>query len=321
MEQFPKNNGVTTLNGAIDGSQTSIVVTDGSVFPSSGNFRLLIDSEIMLCTARSSNTLTVTRAQEGTSGASHSDTTSVVSPITETSLKKFRSDAIVAGAYSGLFSAGAEGRIYLPEDHVVPIVRDNGSSLDHYFCGQKLTLPIPSDFSWVNQGSASYTTAGTTSINCAGDGAGFNIRCLVKSAPSTPYTITAGIITNAFCKQWLSYGLLFRQSSDGKLSIIDMLGTDTAWTCRVSKADSATSLNADYVVLRAGTTFQWLRIQDNGTNRIYSVSRDGINWITVHTVGRTDFMTANQVGIYISTENGTTPNLSNSINWLHWAQS
>ena len=60
------NNAQTTLNGAISDSDTSIVVTDGSVFPTHGDFRLLIESELVLCTARSTNTLTVVRAQEGT---------------------------------------------------------------------------------------------------------------------------------------------------------------------------------------------------------------------------------------------------------------
>lgn len=71
-EQYA-NNAKTTLNGSINNSTTSITVTDGSVFPSSGDYRLKVDDELMLCTARSGNTLTVTRGIESATAASHSD--------------------------------------------------------------------------------------------------------------------------------------------------------------------------------------------------------------------------------------------------------
>jgi hypothetical protein len=65
----------TTLNGAIVGGQTSIIVTDatGMPTPTGGDyFTLTLDDEagveeIIRCTARSGNTLTVSRGQEGTS--------------------------------------------------------------------------------------------------------------------------------------------------------------------------------------------------------------------------------------------------------------
>jgi hypothetical protein len=72
MAEQLTNFGRTTLNGNINDSTTSVVVTDGSVFPATGNFRLNVEDELMLCTSRSTNTLTVTRGIEGTSAAAHS---------------------------------------------------------------------------------------------------------------------------------------------------------------------------------------------------------------------------------------------------------
>lgn len=73
--QLFANNASTTLNGGITDTATSIVVTDGSVFPSPGvdeYFLLTLTNgtniEIVKVTGRSTNTLTVTRAQEGTAG-------------------------------------------------------------------------------------------------------------------------------------------------------------------------------------------------------------------------------------------------------------
>lgn len=67
------NNARTTLSAGINSVVTSIAVTDGSVFPSptGGDWAYLTiesgaDIEIVKLTARSGNTLTVTRAQDGT---------------------------------------------------------------------------------------------------------------------------------------------------------------------------------------------------------------------------------------------------------------
>jgi len=86
VEQFA-NNADSTLNGAINDSTTSIVVVNGSSFPSVGNFRLLIGSdpdtgELVLVTARSVNTLTVVRGQESTSAQSWPDGTTVTHIVT-----------------------------------------------------------------------------------------------------------------------------------------------------------------------------------------------------------------------------------------------
>jgi hypothetical protein len=64
----------TTLNGAINDSTTTIVLTDASQFSSSGTNFVIIGSEEISYTGITGNTLTgVTRGVDGTSAASHSD--------------------------------------------------------------------------------------------------------------------------------------------------------------------------------------------------------------------------------------------------------
>ena len=64
----------TTLNGAIDASTTTIVLTSVVNFPSTGTNHIQIDSEEISYTGISGNTLTgVTRGARGTTAASHSD--------------------------------------------------------------------------------------------------------------------------------------------------------------------------------------------------------------------------------------------------------
>ena len=64
----------TTLNGAIDASTTTIVLTNAAQFPSTGTSFVLIGTEMIQYTGISGNTLTgVTRGARGTTAASHSD--------------------------------------------------------------------------------------------------------------------------------------------------------------------------------------------------------------------------------------------------------
>ncbi len=64
----------TTLNGAINASTTTIVLTDASQFPNSGTNYILIGTEEISYTGVSSNTLTgVTRGVRNTTAATHSD--------------------------------------------------------------------------------------------------------------------------------------------------------------------------------------------------------------------------------------------------------
>ena len=64
----------TTLNGAIDASTTTVVLTSAVNFPSTGTNHIQIGSEEISYTGISGNTLTgVTRGARGTTAASHSD--------------------------------------------------------------------------------------------------------------------------------------------------------------------------------------------------------------------------------------------------------
>jgi hypothetical protein len=62
----------------------------------------------------------------------------------------------------------------------------------------------------------------------------------------------------------------------------------------------------------------WIRIADNGTNRIISWSVNGLHFTQVHSVSRTDFITADEVGFFISdsADNKHDPGLT----LLSWAE-
>jgi len=79
----------TTLNGSINNTTTTVVLTDASTFPTAG-FRIKIENEIMYVSSRSSNTLTVVRGQEGTTAASHAGGLPANHVLTKGALDRFR---------------------------------------------------------------------------------------------------------------------------------------------------------------------------------------------------------------------------------------
>ena len=85
-EQF-SNLAITTLSSGVDDSQTTIPVVSVGNFPTQGQFRILIDSEILIVTALSGTTWTVTRGAESTTPASHPANATVAHVLTAGSLQ------------------------------------------------------------------------------------------------------------------------------------------------------------------------------------------------------------------------------------------
>jgi hypothetical protein len=84
----------TTLSAAITSTTaTSCTVTSATLFPATGNFRILIDAEIMIVTAVSSTTFTISRGQEGTTAATHTNGATVTCILTAGSVKQVVQDS------------------------------------------------------------------------------------------------------------------------------------------------------------------------------------------------------------------------------------
>lgn len=110
MSQLFSNNAESTLSAALSNSATTATVADGSVFkaPTGGDFELLTllaagVYEIVKVTARTSNTLTIVRAQEGTTARNWASGTSIFAGVTAGSLA-----SLIANQGTG-FSAIAIG--------------------------------------------------------------------------------------------------------------------------------------------------------------------------------------------------------------------
>jgi len=228
------------------------------------------------------------------------------------------SDLIARAAFGSRPAAGVNGRIFLPTDGY-SIDRDNLSVYNPYGPIFPLTDPTLQTFAWINQGGAAVTES-KNAVYLVGPGAtsADNLR-IRKKAKTGAYTIIACVLANIFNKAALQGGILWRQASDGKLVTVGIKGDGTV---TVDKWTNETTFSANYLSYAHPARPLWLKIvDDNATNRTVSVSADGQNFILIHTVGRTDFLTATEVGVFVNANNSATPNLDAAITLLSWAES
>lgn len=328
FELFANGTTTTTLDGGVSQGAGTVTVSDGSVFPSTGNFRIRVNDELMRVTARSGNDLTVDRGVEGTQEAAHDDGDDVDFYVTAGSVEQYRADSVQSGALASRPATAKEGVIYLPTDAPY-LFRYDGSAWEAYapvFRGpfRYLTPLVSGDFSWVNQGTATLSTArGSLRLHAPDVGTGDNLRLLVKSVPSTPYTIDVKLQQHGPSEDSWQAGVVWRQSSNGRLVTWHWSMKTTEFRLSHVKWNSPTVLNSGYGAEEhkniPGQPPQFLRLEDDGTNRKVHYSPDGWHWVEFFSVGRTDFLTADQAGIFVN-NNSVGGSEGASACFYHWLE-
>ncbi len=197
-------------------------------------------------------------------------------------------DTVTGGGGGGVISASG---FYL----------DDGSQ--KYAPVFAVTPPIDANYAWINQGGASVDTTGggVYLLVPVGDASQWRIR--KKAAPvSTPYTITIAVLLGPMVQNNDMFAALFRQSSDGKLVVLSLQYVGGVIKLAVHKYSSPSAFSATYTELTVGTPgpLWFFQLSDNGTNRICRYSFDGLHWLQLHSIGRTDYLTADEVGFGIN---------------------
>lgn len=229
-------------------------------------------------------------------------------------------DAVTAAkaAFASRPGVARAGNLFLPTNGY-SAQRDTGSAWESWGPVYPLTKPpVAADFTWTNQGGATATDSADALILAAPSNSGDSWRILRKAAPATPYTIKLAIIPSLIGADFVHAGFIWRQSSDGKFIAVDLVH-DAGWKLRVAKWTDESTFSANYVSLTAPIgNLIWLQCQDDGTTRSVVYSADGQNGASIHSVGRTDFLTANQVGIGLNVNNAS---YYAAMNLLSWAES
>lgn len=181
----------------------------------------------------------------------------------------------------------------------------SGSAWEYYHSGQRAYRPIDSQFSWLNQSTSTVSTATGGIYLLQPFGATQYLVIRKKAIPATPYTVTVKLIHTPYPIANLSVGIC---AGDGtKQHTLLATYNSGGVQPQIEKWNSPTSYNAAYVTISAYPLSSeiWMRISDNGTNRISSISHDGYNFRVLHTVGRTDFVTPTEVGFACKAQNAS----------------
>ena len=330
MAETFSNQAVSTLSAAITTTTaTSCTVTDATTFPATGNFRIKIDSEILLVTTRASNTFTVTRGQEGTTAATHASGASVIHLLTKASMEARVANRFLSDLYANKPAAGVKGRLFLPTDGCF-MEYDDGANWHKYGPYVRMKAPPQTGWSWVNQGNTTATFVGSTLVleDPDLDGTAVQLRLYVRSLASGCSKVAMAFGFNGIC-------------SGANIPIMGFCGytpggTDAgnlfAYGLRFTGGTAYPGLVAvDYtstgVVEHAWTgngrcvwpnRFMWIKYELLGKAINIYWSVDGVNWILWDTQSFTSYNAPTQFGVFIDPTNNTAPV---SLSLVHWEES
>jgi len=301
MEVFT-NEASAKLDGDITDSVTTLTIKDPISVPATGTFRIRIDDELIKVTSTASLVWTIVRGDDGTTPIAHLDNAIIYIVVTKSSV-----DSLVSIQSSG--SEVSNRRIL---NFIGATVADNSgnSRCDITLSSKRFeadwTTPIDANFVWLNQGTGSRVVNPNGSIymlspaNASIASRGYMIAC-----PATPYIITARLAFGILDVGSACAGLAWGDNVGSKLHSLHRFSpfiqvnrlTYTAF----SSNDASVSMGI------ASNDFNWMQLEDNGTNRIFRVGIDGFNWIQIFSTGRTTHLTPTHVGLYLDSHNATWP--------------
>lgn len=273
----------TTLNGSVTASTTSWVVDDASVFGTEGDFYIICESEIVKGTHISGNTITVERAQCGTSNVAHSDGLTVRSIVTKEDI---------------------EGR--LNENNMLrtlpygKILTANGTTLTN------------SDFTLSNGGNS--ILAGKDGAICLTSKAhtSDDVTGIVRTfTVNTDFNVYAHVQTSHFDADPASgvtanraFGMMSRSTSGGSMRGIMLYpGKYIAAQERASFISTPTTA---VIHGATGRAHVWIRLKmrwnvggtDSNDQMTVGYSYDSIHWVDMHTFSGA--FSNQEVGMYVS---------------------
>lgn len=167
------------------------------------------------------------------------------------------------------------------------------------------------EFSWLNQNSATATlTGGMVSLSSPTRGAD-NLNCIIEAAPGTPYTFVTVMYPNvqpAAGSANFQPGIAFYESATGKIETWGTQSQSTAtYKFLLTEWTNTSTQNGTYPTQNSVPANPvYLKIQNTGTNLVFSSSPDGIIYITQLTQPVATFFTTgpNNIGLCIDNNTG-----------------
>jgi hypothetical protein len=163
---------------------------------------------------------------------------------------------------------------------------------------------------WVNQGGATATDTNGVLALSGPNSTGDSLRMICQSTPATPYTFVAKLLAiSGAALQYNSAGIIIRDSGASKLMLMGKGFTNAGSvpanspSLQIEKWTNSTTFSSQpYVKTFTGPPV-WLKVQNNGTNLIWSVSNDGGNYTQIFSEGKNVYLTTpDQVCIYVNAQ-------------------
>jgi hypothetical protein len=282
-----------------------------AAFPANGNFRVVLSDPtsgnprvILQVTGINSATQFAVVPEGADAIGFVSDKVTAV--LTSGALDAIRANISRIGRFSELPTAALSkpGDRFDAEDGFS--LRYDGTTWTPFATSVIMRKPRLADYGSVNLASSSVADGGAgIYLRNAASETGLNVYSL--AAPSAPYVL---VVRMAGYLQFASghapgFGVCFRNSTSGKIE-----------TLQVGNASGGLEIGVDYwtsptvfsSALAAAVPFMfvgeqmWLAIADDGTNKEFAFSPDGVNFETVFSESRTANFTADRLGFFIHTD-------------------
>jgi hypothetical protein len=285
------NNAASFLLRTLAPTDTLIYVTDPSTFPTTGQFRVVVGSEIMLVTAVAGAGFTVQRGTEGTLALPHNQGDVVTHIITKSGLETWARD-------------NSHPEFNNTSGYPFRLVNSSGTAL------------TSSDFTWRNQGSVVVTDVGRSMVFKSPTVATTQRRMFYR-AQTAPYTVTvaiAGTATGtATSPQW---GMGVYDSTNFTSKDISFEGN------LLAGHDFGGDTTLDGTLFNAGSTYQrgntvWFQIEDDNVDHFFRVSYDGVTWhLCLQETRTTQTAVPGNVGIYLNNLNSGNEMMTTCFAWV-----
>lgn len=190
-----------------------------------------------------------------------------------------------------------------------------------------LIAPIIGNFTSNFNGGATASATGTTG--------GFNIssppntthaiNSMLKSVPSSPYTIDLGMVGPLVrVSGFIGSGLQLRETSSGKSVLVGIGENSLDWIVQKFTNDTTFSSDVPSTLLQqAINALSFMRVNFDGTTYTFSISLDGILWTQYATVTASGWFTsaADKVGPYLNpNDNSATEPYIIATRYVHYLE-
>jgi hypothetical protein len=274
------NSAITTVADELSSAATSMVVVNAGGFPAEGNFRICVETEVMLVTNVSGSTFTVVRGTDDTTAAVHHVDAQVFAVATADGLNRMISEQIST---------------FAPERPPFKLMDSSG-----------VTLTL-TDFTQVNVNTTTAADGPGGCITLAQTANTLDNPGKILRSLTAPWTVTGAFrMSNlADATNVSHFGPCWRRSATSEYVVYGFRPFDPLDTnklrCQLFNDDLAQTLlgNAHRVNHSIGAV-HWFKVEDNTTNINVSYSVDGINFVQFYTKASATDLGAvpDQVGFY-----------------------